>query len=224
MIKLVIFDLDGTLIDSAPDVVATTNDLVQAKGLPPLPREMIVAAIGEGLARTIFKLFPEAQNNPLALAKIEKEFLAHYEVNLLRHTTVFPGVKEALARCVSAGRQIAIVTNKHERLTRKTLVGLGLDHLPWMRVFGADSLAQRKPDPLPLLEVMKAAQVSPNETLMVGDGLPDMLAANRAGVRSVAVEFGYGPLEALRAEGASLTLRHYDELDRVIKRAEEPIG
>lgn len=220
MIKLLIFDLDGTLIDSAPDIIATTNQLMRMRDKPPLPPERVVAAIGEGLKQTVFSLFPETHSDPEALGQLEEDFFRCYENNLLNATRVFPGVEKFLAHNGSH-RKISIVTNKYESLTHQVLKGLELNRHDWVRVFGADSLPSRKPDPLPLIETMRAANVDRTETLMIGDGIPDMIAARRAGVHSVAIEFGYTSLDILNAQGASLTLRSYDDLDDVIRKAEE---
>lgn len=213
MIKLLIFDLDGTLIDSAPDIVATTNQLMRKRGKPPLPPERIVAAIGEGLKQTVFSLFPETHADPVERDALERDFFQCYEANLLNATRIFPGVESFLQR---NDRQIAIVTNKYASLTTQVLAGLGLDRYDWIRVLGSDSLEKRKPDPLPLIEVMKAANVDRTETVMIGDGIPDMIAARRAGVHAIGIEFGYTPLEILEAQGASLTLASYDALDSLI--------
>lgn len=218
MIKLLIFDLDGTLIHSAPDIITTTNQLMKSRGKPLLSDETITAAIGEGLKQTVFSLFPETHSDPVALRELEKEFFTYYEANLLKTTTPFPGVESFLDQC---RLKIAIVTNKHERLALKTIEGLGLSRYPWIKVFGADSLPNRKPDPLPLIEVMRAAGVDRTETLMIGDGIPDMIAARRAGIHALAIEFGYTKLDILNAQGASLTIPSFDRLNEVIARARD---
>lgn len=217
MIKLLIFDLDGTLIDSAPDIIATTQSLLEKNGLPPVAPEAVVAAIGEGLKKFVFSLFPDARNNPTFLEEVERQFYSAYSENLLQHTTVFPGVEDFLRQ---SPLQKAIVTNKYSDLTQQTLQGLGLLKHPWLRVFGADSLAQRKPDPLPLLEVMRIAGVDRHETVMIGDGIPDMVAARRAGIHSIGVTFGYTSIERLKAEGASLLLHSYADLPEVLAEIE----
>jgi len=217
MTRLLIFDLDGTLIDSAPDIVTTVNTLMHQRGRAPLLKKAIVAAIGEGLRQLIFDLFPETHANPEATRQLERDFYSLYERHLLDATEVFPGVTSFLDRCE---KQIAIVTNKHEALARRVIDGLGLGHYPWLRLFGADSLSNKKPDPLPLHEVMRAAGVDRSETLMIGDGIPDMIAARRAGVHAIAIGFGYTPVDILKAQGASLVLSSFDGLNDIITTAE----
>lgn len=213
MIKLLIFDLDGTLVDSAQDIVDTTNFVMSARGRQPLPRETVVAAIGEGLKKLVFDLFPETHSDPVKLDELEAEFFAAYEAHLLKHSVLYPGVTEFLD---GWNGQIAIVTNKYEKLALRTVAGLGLDRFPWVKIFGAESLPERKPHPLPLQEVMRAAGRQPHEALMIGDGVPDMVSARRAGIHSIACEFGYCSKATLQAENPSLFVGSFAELPSVI--------
>ena len=215
VIKLLIFDLDGTLIDSAPDIIATVNGLMARRNLPSLPDDEITAAIGEGLRALVHKLFPEAKEGTPFKADLDREFLELYHLNMVKRTKPFSGVEEFLTDCPW---KVAIVTNKTKALTDEMLAILKLDRFPWVRVFGADSLAQRKPHPLPLQEAMRAAGVEPHETLMIGDGIPDMAAAKAARVRAIAVEFGYLPKETLLALGATHTLPSYKDLKNLITK------
>lgn len=203
-IKLVIFDLDGTLIDSAPDIVETTNKVLAQRGRPQLPEAKIVAAIGEGLKQLLFSCFPDLAGQENEIAKLDREFYTIYRKNLVAKTTVFSGVHEFLS---TTNSKVAIVTNKYEELALESLSRLQLNNYPWVKVFGSDSLAQRKPHPLPLLEVMRAAETRPENTAMVGDGLPDMGAARAAGVHALACEYGYCAAEKLVEAGASGLLK-----------------
>lgn len=213
-IELVIFDLDGTLIDSAADIAATTNELLRRRNRPLLARQTIVDAIGEGLMQLVHDCFPEARGNPKLLEEISEEFGKVYEEHLLNETTTFDGVEKFLGENLNL--KIAIVTNKRIRWTETTLRGLKLDRFPWVKVFGADSLAERKPHPLPLLEVMKAAGVTAAQTVMVGDGLPDMKAAVRAGVHAIGCVYGYCTAEKLTAAGASMLIQSPHDLARAL--------
>lgn len=203
-IELIIFDLDGTLIDSAPDIVDTTNQVLKMRGRPQLPDAQIVAAIGEGLRQLLYSCFPDLKGNEAEIEKLDREFYKVYRRNLVAKTKVFDGVREFLSL---TDAQIAIVTNKYEDLAIESISKLNLDSHPWVKVFGADSLPEKKPHPMPLLEVMRAASVSPDRTVMVGDGLPDMRAAKAAGVHAIACEYGYCAAEKLAAEGASSLLK-----------------
>ncbi|MDX9731843.1 MAG: HAD-IA family hydrolase [Bdellovibrionales bacterium] len=208
-IELVIFDLDGTLIDSAPGIVASTNKLITTHGYTPLPAERITRAIGEGLMELIHECFPAVFQNESERERIGREFYRLYKENMLHETTVFPGVFDFLS---TTAQKVAIVTNKYEDLTHVTLKALGLERFPWIKVFGADSLAERKPSPLPLFEVMRAAGVTARQTVMVGDGLPDMEAARRAGVHSIGCTYGYCAAEKLQDAGATTLIQSAQEL------------
>ena len=222
-IELVIFDLDGTLIDSAPDIVATTNELMRRSQRPLIEEHIIVDAIGEGLMQLVYDCFPEARRDRAKLELIAQDFAAVYEENMLKRTTVFDGITDFLEAASQSqspmNRKIAIVTNKRISWTETTLAGLKLDRFPWVRVFGADSLAERKPHPLPLLEVIRAAQVKPENTVMVGDGLPDMKAAVRAGVHGIGCAYGYCAAEKLTNAGASMLIQSPHDLAHALNAA-----
>ena len=211
--RLLIFDLDGTLVDSAPDIIDAVNALMKERGRSALPDARIVAAIGEGLKQMVFNLFPETHADPVLLETLERDFFRHYENHLIEKSKPFAGVVEFLE---NTDAQIAVVTNKHERLARMVLEGLGLMRFPWVRIFGADSLERRKPDPLPLFEAMRAAGVTREQTVMIGDGIPDMVAARAAGVHAIGCLFGYTNREILEAQGASILLESYAALPDIL--------
>ncbi len=211
--KLIIFDLDGTLIHSAPDIVVTTNQLMLRRGRKPLEASVVTDAIGEGLMQLVYDCFPEARGDQRQLDTIALEFAEVYELNLLKLTKTFDGVEKFLEEIENAETlKMAIVTNKRSKWTEVTLKGLKLDRFNWVRVYGSDSLAERKPHPLPLLEAMKAAGVEPENTVMVGDGLPDMRAAVRAGVHAIGCAYGYCSAEKLVGAGASVVIQSPHDL------------
>lgn len=214
-IKLLIFDLDGTLVDSAPDIVDTTHFVMRARGLQPLPAEKIISAIGEGLKKLVFDLFPETHNDPIEFAKLEADFFQAYEAHLLKKTTVYPGVQEFLK---SWPGKIAVVTNKYEKLAVRTLEELGLGSHPWVCVFGAETFPKKKPDPLPLIEAIKRAGCTPDETVMIGDGLPDLYAARAAGIQAIACTYGYCKAELLKSHGATVFAQSIEELPGILQR------
>ena len=216
MIKLLIFDLDGTLIDSAPDIVAAVNMLMRERGLAPLPEKQIVEAIGGGLRQLVLNLFPEILRDPAAFARLEADVYRTYEAHLIGRTRVYPGVEDFLSGWKG---KIAVVTNKHEKLAKEAMAGLGLMKFSWQCIFGGDTFPLRKPDPFPLSEVLRHAGVDRGEALMIGDGYPDMIAARRAGIHSVACAFGYTPRERLAVEQPSLWIHGYTDLAGAIEQA-----
>ncbi len=219
LIKLLIFDLDGTLIDSADDIIKSVNGLLVERGRAELPPETIRTAIGEGLKRLVAKIFPESAADPALIEDLEKDLKRFYARHLLESTRPYPGVTEFLHRCEIP---IALVTNKYELYTIQTLKGLGWDVFPWVCVYGSDSLAQRKPDPLPLQEAMRIANVAPGETLMIGDGLPDMMAAQKAGVRAIACTYGYTAAEKLLAFKPVAQLKRFTDLPVILSKLAIP--
>lgn len=211
---LLIFDLDGTLIDSAEDISTALNKTLLYYDKPTLPHEVIVAHIGEGLKKLLADFFPEHKNSPPEKYKhIEDRFLQTYEEEMYNTTKPFPGVVEFLNNYPGPK---GIVTNKNEDPAKKIVRHLGLDAIPWVGVFGADTLTERKPHPLPLQEMMKRAGRSATTTFMIGDGLPDVKAAQAAGVGAIAVEFGYTKLEILQKYDPVATLQDYAGLHNLV--------
>ncbi len=213
-IQLVLLDFDGTLVDTAPDLVRASNRYLQQKGLEPIAEARIRAEIGMGLKNLIVELFPEDQRSPEQQKIIEQEFLQVYEKEFLETPRLFDGAYEFLTEFPG---QIGIVSNKRERFIRPILEKLGVDHLPWVDIVGGDTLDHMKPHPAPFLRVIEAAGVTPEETVIVGDGTPDIEGAKAIGSRAIAVEFGYTPLEDLMAQGAWASITDYGELRPLIE-------
>ncbi len=211
---LLIFDLDGTLIDSAEDISTALNKTLRFYNKPTLPHDVIVAHIGEGLKKLLADFFPEHKNSPPGTYQhIEDHFLQTYEEEMYNTTKPFPGAVEFLNNYPGPK---GIVTNKNEDPAKKIVRHLGLDAVPWVAVFGADTLMERKPHPLPLQEMMKRAGRSATTTFMIGDGLPDVKAAQAAGVGAIAVEFGYTKLEILQKYDPVATLQGYAGLHNLV--------
>ncbi|KHD88994.1 MAG: phosphoglycolate phosphatase [Bdellovibrio sp. ArHS] len=215
MNPLLAFDLDGTLIDSAPDIVVAVNRTLKSHGKVPLADEVIISHIGEGLKKLIADLFLADNLEPSELIELEMEFLRIYEEEMFNRTTIFPGVEKFLS---SYEGPKAIITNKNERPAKAILSHLGLDRFDWVNVFGADTLEERKPSPLPLQTMMKLANRTPESTFMIGDGIPDVLSALRAGVPAIAIGFGYTSLSLLEKYEPRGVLGHYQELSSLLEK------
>lgn len=214
MKPLLVFDLDGTLIDSAQDIADAVNETLARHHKGTVSFETVVAHIGEGLRKLISDFFPEEQAFPERAHQLEREFLTIYEERMLNQTGVFPGVIEFLQKWQGP---IGIITNKNEAPAKILVQHLELHRFPWVEVFGGDSLREKKPSPYPLQKMMALAGRDPEQTLMIGDGIPDMLSAQRAGVRSVAIGFGYTHLDILKQYQPAACLSHYSELDKLIE-------
>ncbi|HEY6101411.1 MAG TPA: HAD-IA family hydrolase [Anaeromyxobacter sp.] len=195
MARLAIFDLDGTLVDSLDDLRASVNHALRTVGLPPRSREEVQGFVGEGVRVLLERaVAPEVQLLEPALAA----WRPHYDAHCLDHTRPYPGIEALLA---GAGRVLAVHTNKPGGLARKVLAGLGL--LPrFAAVTGGDE-APRKPDPGGAREIMARLGASPGETVFVGDSRVDAATARAAGVRFVAVTWGFASRAELASAGAT---------------------
>lgn len=214
----IIFDLDGTLVDSAPDLAETMNVLLERRGRPRLSLEDVRHMVGGG-ARLLMERGMRATGAPASEREIDDmfgEFLAYYGEHIADHSTVFPGVPEALARLAEAGCAMAVCTNKPEWPARRLLDELALGH-HFDVVIGGDSLAVRKPDPEHLLECVRRVGSVPTRTIMVGDSRTDVDAARNAGVPVVAVTFGY-TAEPVATFGPDALIDHFDELWGALER------
>jgi len=215
MINLLVFDLDGTLFDTAGGIAKAFNNTLNEKGHPSVPENVISSYIGTGLRDLLVKLESHYDMKFTdSLAQLEADFRRHYDQNILQDSPLYPGVIEFLD---SWPHQIAIVSNKTERYVHQLVAHTELKKYSWLRLIGGNTFVHKKPHPLPLQEVMRLAAAQPHNTLMIGDGLPDMQVANNTGVKSVAVSFGYAPLSELIQNGAHAYIDSYQELPKVIK-------
>ena len=188
--KLVLFDLDGTLLDSAPDMVATVNRMRAARGRDAMPLAELRPHVSKGSRAMSAAAFPELGGE--VPPEMIREFLDAYERELGRHSVLFDGVAELLDAIEAAGSRWGIVTNKPEYLARQVLPGLG-----WASrcavLIGGDTLAERKPHPLPLLHAARVLETAIDDCVYVGDDQRDIDAARAAGMRSVVALWGYRP-------------------------------
>ena len=214
MKRLLIFDLDGTLVDSAPDIVAVANRIRARRGMGQLGVEAVTSAIGYGIRRLILSLFEESHADPALLKELETEFYQLYEENLTAHTRPYEGVEDFLS---TWDGPFAIATNKNERLAKRLLGELKLDRFPWVTVLGGNTLSKSKPDPAQIFEAMRVAGTAADETVMIGDGMADLNAARNAGVEFIGVSFGYSKPADLRAAGAARILESYRDLPKMIR-------
>ncbi|HEX7686118.1 MAG TPA: phosphoglycolate phosphatase, partial [Burkholderiaceae bacterium] len=188
-IRGVLFDLDGTLVDSAPDLAGAANRLRAEHGLPPLPYEDLRPMVGSG-ARGMVGVAFGVRPGDSRFEQLRDAFLDRYETGLLERTRPFDGVEALLAALEAAGLPWGIVTNKATRFTRPIVEGLGLAARAAAVVCG-DTTPHAKPHPAPLLHAAQAMGVPPEGLAYVGDDLRDAQAARAAGMRMVAAAWGY---------------------------------
>jgi N-acetyl-D-muramate 6-phosphate phosphatase len=187
-LRAVLFDLDGTLLDTAPDMVGALNSLRHEQGLLPLPYEEVRGGVSHGAARVVQIGFPEAA--PETFAHLQRRFLEIYRGALAQQTQLFPGMQRVLDVLLERRLKTGIVTNKAAWLTEPLLEELGL-RARFDCVVSGDTLAERKPHPLPLLHAAKLAGVPPQECVYVGDAQRDVQAAHAAGMPAVVANYGY---------------------------------
>lgn len=204
MTKLAILDLDGTLVDSLDDLHASVNHALATLGLPLRSREEVHGFVGEGARRLVERaVAPRGDLVEPALAA----WRAHYEVHCLDRTRAYPGLDALLAR---AACTLAVHTNKPGAMARTILAGLGL--LPRFAVVTGGDEAPRKPDPAGARAIMAHAAASPADSILVGDSRVDAATARAAGIRFVAVTWGFGSRAELAAAGAAALVDTADEL------------
>lgn len=184
----VFFDLDGTLVDTAPDMVAVLTALQKDNGSEPLPYELARASVSNGAVGLVNLAFPSADDNERS--RLHREFLQRYEQAVCIGSTIFPGLAELLDVLDSHGRPWGVVTNKPERMTRPLLEKLGLSKRISCAVSG-DTLPQRKPHPAPLLLACEQSGVHPGRSIYVGDDARDIVAGRAAGMTTIAAAYGY---------------------------------
>jgi len=206
-IRLVIFDLDGTLADTKRDLALSVNAMREFMELSPLPLDAVASYIGQGVT-VLIKRALGSQASEDEVAKGLAFFLQHYSRHLLDNTVAYPGVREAL---VGLGdRKLAVLTNKPTGFSREIIAGLGLATY-FFEIFGGDSFPLKKPDPIGIKTLMSRAATTAGETLMVGDSDTDVLTGRNAGVWTCGVAYGFGPDSVVKA-GPDLLLDNLREL------------
>jgi phosphoglycolate phosphatase len=218
---LVVFDLDGTLVDTAPDLVDTLNVILAREGLPPVPFDDARTMIGGG-ARAMLErgLRESGRTSPKDLVdRLFGHFLEHYAAHVADRSRPFPGAEAALDGLAAAGFHVAICTNKLEWLTRKLLDELKLTRM-FCAIVGQDTFGVAKPDPAILHRLMAGAGADPARTIMVGDSETDIRVARAAAVPVIAVDFGYTeqPVATFKPDAV---IGHFD---RLIPAIESLIG
>lgn len=210
-VRAVLFDLDGTLVDSAPDLAGATNDMLAARGLPEVPFERLRPMVGagaRGMMGVAFGVTPQDE----AFPALRTEFFDRYEARLLQATHPFDGVADLLTGLSAAGLRWGIVTNKIERFALPLARGMGWEGVA-SALIGGDTTAHSKPHPAPLLEAAKRSGVEPHHCIYVGDDARDIQAGKAAGMPTVAVRWGYlGQGEPIEAWGADVIFDRPAEL------------
>ena len=214
---LVIFDLDGTLADTAGDLMAALNFVLERDGIAPLPVEQARTLLGAG-GRALIQRGYAVSGRRLQPARLEElfvDFLHDYESHIAARSALFPGVIDALERLEKSGFAFAVCTNKMERASIKLLQALGVD-TRFRAICGQDTFGFCKPDARTLPAVIARAGGTVGKSVMIGDSITDIAAAKNAAIPVVAVDFGYTdkPVTEL---GPDRVISHFDELDAAVR-------
>jgi phosphoglycolate phosphatase len=210
-VDAVLFDLDGTLVDSAPDLAGAANDLRHARGLPMLPYERLRPMVGAG-ARGMLAVAFGVDPGDTGYEALRDEFLTRYEQRLLQETAVFVAVQPVLARLELLSLRWGIVTNKALRFAEPLVAGVALRSRAAVLI-GGDSTPYSKPHPEPLLEAARRMGVAPERCVYVGDDHRDIVAGRAAGMATLAAGWGYlGQGDAIGAWGADAVIEEPPEL------------
>lgn len=213
----IVFDLDGTLIDTAPDLVRATNHVLAGIDLKPVTFDKLRNWVGFGARRMILEGLEDAglQLEGPEVDRLLADFLAFYEAHIAVDSKPFPNAVAALDRLHAAGHSIAICTNKSEALAKKLMQELGLA-TRFAAITGRDTFSVHKPDPAHLTGTIEHAGGTPRDAIMVGDSITDIATAKAAEIPVVAVTHGYShqPVQEL---GADAIIEHFDELDCAIQ-------
>jgi phosphoglycolate phosphatase len=195
-IKLVIFDLDGTLIDSRLDLVHSVNAALRHIGRPELPDNVIASYVGDGAPILIQRALGGETIDDAVVRQGLQFFLSYYREHKLDHTTVYAGVKEALTSLQSAGngvpRKMAVLSNKPVNPSRAIVQALGLGPF-FLQIYGGNSFATKKPDPEGARKLLEETGVHPEEAAIVGDSHVDIETGRNAGLWTVGVNYGFAP-------------------------------
>jgi len=210
--QAVIFDLDGTLADTAGDLALAIERTLADFGLPPHPQDVVQGMVGNGLKKLVERAFAE-HGVTLSDADHQKAFarlLEHYSADPFENSKLYPGVRETLETLDAAGIRCAVLTNKMDPIARSVLEGLGIAGL-FKAVHGEKSGLPRKPDPASAFNLVEALGATPETTLMVGDSQVDLKTARAAGLRAVLVTYGYSTVPVATL-GADAVINHIHDL------------
>ena len=215
--KLIVFDLDGTLINSLEDLADSANHILTQHGFPTHPVDAYRYFVGDGVRKLIERILPPEERNDTQIEQCREEFVAYYKIHMEDKTSVYEGITELLTELKSRGLKIAVATNKvHiavEPLMAKYFPGIRFDSL-----IGQREGIPVKPNPQIMYDILKETGCEPPKALHVGDTATDMQLASNAGVESVGVLWGYRPLDELQKAGAQHIIQHPLDLLEIINK------
>ncbi len=213
-ISAIAFDLDGTLVDSVPDLAAATQATLADLGLRGCTQDQVRSWVGNGTEMLMRRALTSSlgdEPDASVMADAMPIFMRHYEACLERYSKLYPGVESVLGTLQRRGFKLAVVTNKPYRFTVPLLQAFGIESF-FSEILGGDSLTKMKPDPLPLTHLLDKWQLQPQQMLMVGDSRNDVLAAKAAGIASIGLTYGYNYGEDIGLCGPDAVCDHFEQI------------
>ncbi len=214
-----LFDLDGTLIHSLPDLTASLNVVLESEGRQRAAEDAVRLMVGDGVEKLVERAFGAADgrsDGAPPLAALVARFLSHYEIHGAEKTRPYAGVVETLELLIGDGYRAAICTNKPETATREVVHGLGLERF-FAAIAGGDSFAVKKPDPGHVTALLDLLSAEPSKAVFVGDAGNDVAAAHAAGLPVIVVAYGYARVPAAEL-GADAVIERFAELPEALER------
>ncbi|MBO8132122.1 MAG: phosphoglycolate phosphatase [Candidatus Marinimicrobia bacterium] len=220
--KLLIFDLDGTLVNSFNDIAESVNETLRNFGYNELDKKVAIQYIGDGIKKLVSRAFGKSLYNDSEhewkeeeLTKFYNHYVDNYEKNLLNTTVLYPCVKETIEKLKLMDTLMVVLSNKNERLSKKILEALKVKDY-FDLIFGGDSFTTKKPDPNPILNILKYFSVSVDKAMIVGDSENDIIAGKNAGIKTCAVTYGLKPKEELEKHNPDYIIDEFKEILNII--------
>ena len=217
MKRLVIFDLDGTLLNTIDDLGMATNHALRLSGYPEHNLAAYPMFVGNGVTRLIERALPEDARTPEIVADLREKFREYYDAHLCDNTMPYPGIPEMLRDLRDLGVAVAVASNKYQAAVEK-LISHFFPDIPWVSVNGHKDGVPVKPDPSIVFDILSHAPTRKTKVLYVGDSAVDMETARRACVDSCGVSWGFREVRELREAHADNIVSHPDEIIRVVRR------
>ncbi len=213
--RLIVFDLDGTLLNSLEDLADSANWVLEQHGFPTHPVDAYRYFVGDGVRKLIERILPQEERTEARIEQCRQEFVAYYKVHMEDKTSVYEGITGLLAELKNRGLKIAVATNK-VHIAVKPLMEKYFPEIRFDSMIGQREGVPVKPAPQIMFDILRETGCEPSEALHVGDTATDMQLAHNAGVTPVGVLWGYRPLEELQEAGAKFIIEKPEELLRLV--------
>ena len=213
--KIIVFDLDGTLLNSLEDLADSANWVLEQHGFPTHPVDAYRYFVGDGVRKLIERILPHEERTEARIEQCRQEFVAYYKVHMEDKTSVYEGITELLVELKNRGLKIAVATNK-VHIAVKPLMEKYFPEIRFDSMIGQREGVPVKPAPQIMFDILRETGCEPSEALHVGDTATDMQLAHNAGVTPVGVLWGYRPLEELQEAGAKFIIEKPEELLRLV--------